>query len=134
MRALLPPPYGSRTLQWHYRSRDERLITFSNSREHLYDWSLTTFPGALPDTPLSHVLVPVPHARARVTNSVPDEVERVVELIVEHARERPDESLGVIALGNAHADAINEALRLKRGGLPDISDFFDEDQGGSRRS
>ena len=32
-----------RTLDWHYRSRDERLIAFSNA--HIYDRSLTTFPG-----------------------------------------------------------------------------------------
>ena len=46
MAALLPPPHGTRELKWHYRSYDERLITFSNAQESLYDWSLTTFPGA----------------------------------------------------------------------------------------
>ncbi len=37
--AILP----SRTLGWHYRSRDERLIAFSNA--YIYDQSLVTFPG-----------------------------------------------------------------------------------------
>ena len=32
-----------RMLLWHYRSRDERLIAFSNA--HIYDRTLTTFPG-----------------------------------------------------------------------------------------
>ena len=45
MGALLPPPIGTKRLNWHYRSRDERLIAFSNSQPQLYDWSLTTFPG-----------------------------------------------------------------------------------------
>jgi hypothetical protein len=45
MRALLPSPLGTKTLSWHYRSRDERLIAFSNAQESLYDWSLTTFPA-----------------------------------------------------------------------------------------
>lgn len=128
MRALLPPPYGSRTLAWHYRSRDERLITFSNAQESLYDWSLTTFPGALDDEPLRHVLVPFRTGAPRVTNSVPDEVAQVVELIIDHARTRPDESLGVIALGSAHADAITEALRLSRGEHADLAEFFEEEQ------
>jgi hypothetical protein len=46
MGALLPPPIGTKRLNWHYRSRDERLIAFSNAQPQLYDWSLTTFPGA----------------------------------------------------------------------------------------
>ena len=43
MSALLPIPWGTRSLGWHYRSRDERLIAFSN--HHVYDGRLTTFPG-----------------------------------------------------------------------------------------
>lgn len=49
---LLP----ARTLEWHYRSRDERLIAFSNA--HFYDWHLTTFPGINDSEPISHALVP----------------------------------------------------------------------------
>ena len=43
-------------LQWHYRSRDDRLIAFSNS--YIYGGSLTAFPGAIVDSPISHSLVP----------------------------------------------------------------------------
>src|SRR5690606_13479923 len=111
LRALLPPPHGTRVLSWHYRSKDERLITFSNAQESLYDWTLTTFPGALPGDSISHVLVPFGPGAATVTASVSDEVERVVELVIEHARTRPEESLGVIALGSTHANRIAEALR-----------------------
>ena len=128
MRALLPPPQGTSELKWHYRSRDERLITFSNAQESLYDWSLTTFPGAIDDEPLRHVLVPFSPDQARVTASSPGEVRRVVELVIEHARSRPRESLGVIALGIRHADAITEALRLARGEHPELEEFFAEDQ------
>ena len=128
MRALLPPPHGTYELKWHYRSRDERLITFSNAQESLYNWSLTTFPGASDDEPLRHVLVPFSPERVRVTASSPAEVGRVVELVIDHARTRPSESLGVIALGVRHADAINEALRLARGEHPELEAFFAEDQ------
>ena len=38
MGALLPPPNGTKTLNWHYRSHDERLIAFSNAQQSLYDW------------------------------------------------------------------------------------------------
>jgi len=43
--------------------------------------------------------------------SVKAEVDKVVELILEHARTRPRESLGVIALGVKHAERIDAALR-----------------------
>ena len=128
MRALLPPPHGTRELKWHYRSRDDRLITFSNAQESLYDWSLTTFPGAIDDEPLRHVLVPFSPDQVRVTASSPGEVRQVVELVLEHARSRPRESLGVIALGIRHADAITEALRHARGENPELEEFFAEDQ------
>ena len=128
MRALLPPPHGTRDLTWHYRSRDERLVTFSNAQASLYDWSLTTFPGATDDEPLRHVLVPFSPEQARVPASSPAEVGRVVDLVIDHARTRPSESLGVIALGIRHADAISEALRLARGEHPELEAFFAEDQ------
>jgi very-short-patch-repair endonuclease len=112
MRALLPPPLGTRVLSWHYRSKDERLITFSNAQESLYGWSLTTFPGALPGDAINHVLVEHTPVASSQLNSSPDEVARVVELVIEHATTRPDESVGVIALGITHSERIAEALRL----------------------
>ena len=57
MGSLLPPPKGTRTLSWHYRSKDERLIAFSNAQPNLYDWALTTFPGVASGECLSHTLV-----------------------------------------------------------------------------
>ena len=46
-----------------------------------------------------------------VTGDADDEVAEVVRLILEHARTRPSESLGVIALGMRHAERIDAALR-----------------------
>jgi very-short-patch-repair endonuclease len=52
----------------------------------------------------------------------------VVRLILEHARERPEESLGVIAMGAKHAERIDEALRRAIVGHPDLESFFEENQ------
>ena len=138
----------SRMLNWHYRSRDERLIAFSNA--HLYDRALTTFPGAAGGDCIQHVLVPLVPGRAGQEESVADEVRvgrvglgrlgdpagqeesvadevgEVVRLVLEHARTRPDESLGVIAMGVKHANRITEALRLARAERPELAGFFDE--------
>jgi very-short-patch-repair endonuclease len=114
----------SRMLTWHYRSRDERLIAFSNA--HLYDRTLTTFPGVGGGDCVHHVLVPFSPGRAGQEESVADEVREVVRLVLEHARTRPDESLGVIAMGIRHANRITEALRLARAEHPELAAFFDE--------
>jgi very-short-patch-repair endonuclease len=128
MRALLPPPWGTRVLNWHYRSKDERLITFSNAQESLYGWSLTTFPGALPGDAIGHVLVEHTPMASSQMNSSPAEVQRVVELVIEHATNRPDESLGVIALGITHAERIAEALRLAATTNPALAVIGAEDR------
>ena len=115
MRTLLPVPHGTRTLSWHYRSKDERLISFSNSRPTLYDWSLTTFPGALGGPSIKHVLAPFNPSSSGINVSPQAEVQRVVELVIEHALDRPDESLGVVTLGLKHAERVEERLRAELG-------------------
>ncbi len=127
MTILLPPPVGTRTLNWHYRSRDERLIAFSNAQPTLYDWSLTTFPGTDGGECLRHELVPFVAGTAGQEESAALEVTTVVQLVLEHAREHPDESLGVIAMGIKHADRITEALRRTRLNHPEQDPYFGED-------
>ncbi|HEV8219158.1 MAG TPA: AAA domain-containing protein, partial [Streptosporangiaceae bacterium] len=103
----LTPLLPTCPLNWHYRSRDERLVAFSNDR--IYGGALTTFPGVARDDCLRHVVV----------SSVDDEVAEVVRLILEHARQRPEESLGVIALGMRHAERVDTALRAALAAVPD---------------
>jgi very-short-patch-repair endonuclease len=126
LRPLLP----TAALAWHYRSRDERLVAFSNSR--IYGGALTTFPGVVRDDCLRHVVVAQGPGTGQET-SVDAEVGRVVELILDHAREHPAESLGVIALGIKHAERIDAALRTalaklgENGGDQGLETFFAED-------
>jgi very-short-patch-repair endonuclease len=124
LEALLPF-LDFRMLSWHYRSRDERLIAFSNA--HLYAKQLTTFPGVSGPDCVKHELVPFHHGEIGSDVSAADEVQRVVGLILDHAERRPDESLGVIAMGIKHADRIDEALRRALAGRDDdLEEFFDE--------
>ncbi|MBO0775964.1 MAG: DNA helicase, partial [Actinobacteria bacterium] len=121
LRPLLP----TAPLTWHYRSRDERLVAFSNSR--IYDGALITFPGVIRDECLRHVVVSAP-AGAGTETALGQEAQTVVDLVLEHARQRPEESLGVIALGIRHAERIDEILRAALAGHPDLEEFFGEDQ------
>ena len=121
LRPLLP----TAPLNWHYRSRDERLVAFSNER--IYGGALTTFPGVLRDDCLQHVVVKQ-DGRAGQEASVAAEVDKVVELVLEHASSHPQESLGVIALGVRHAERIDLALRSALESVePDVEVFFADD-------
>ncbi|GAA4086393.1 AAA domain-containing protein [Nonomuraea soli] len=120
LRPLLP----TWPLTWHYRSRDERLVAFSNTR--IYGGALTTFPGVFRGDCLRHVVVAQTPGPGQET-SVTAEVDKVVELILDHARARPGESLGVIALGMRHADRIDAALRQALAVHHELEDFFAED-------
>lgn len=111
-------------LRWHYRSRDARLIAFSNN--HIYAESLTAFPGTAQESPLVFHQLDLPPIPGRSSRSHPDEVEKIVDLIIHHARHHPRESLGVIAFGSHHANNIEEGLRRRLSGEDgqSLDEFF----------
>lgn len=109
-------------LTWHYRSLDERLIAFSN--RHLYSDRLVTFPGVGLVDPVRFIEV---HQTAGVDGqeeSSSVEVVQVVEAVLEHAAQRPQESLGVIAMGIKHAYRIEAQLARMRLDHPELDEFF----------
>ena len=123
MTGFLQPPW---TLEWHYRSRDETLIAFSN--RHIYQGSLITFPGPGGPPAVAHELVPAIPDQDGQEESAPLEVRRVVDLVLQHAAERPGESLGVIALGLKHARRVDAAIEEARRSRPDLDEFFDQNR------
>jgi very-short-patch-repair endonuclease len=115
------------SLDWHYRSRDERLIAFSNY--HIYGNRLITFPGARTGIPpVTQSLVVQTFGFDGEEESSSDEVTRVIELIFEHATKRPRESLGVITMGIRHAQRIQVALDAAARDRSDLEAFFALDQ------
>ncbi|MFL6099523.1 MAG: hypothetical protein ACJ71T_06185 [Actinomycetales bacterium] len=64
---------------------------------------------------------------ASAIESTEQEVQHVVSLVMEHAANRPESSLAVLALNRLHADRIREAVRLERGVHPRVAEFFDAD-------
>lgn len=111
-------------LEWHYRSRDESLIAFSN--RNIYGDRLITFPGTGGGAAVSHVRVEQAVARDGEEDSVSDEVRRVLDLVVEHAKARPGETLGVITMGIKHQDRILGALDSAIEADPQLATFLDE--------
>jgi very-short-patch-repair endonuclease len=110
-------------LNWHYRSRDESLIAFSN--HHIYDGRLVTFPGPGGTAAMSHVFVDYIPASDGQEDSSGGEAQKVVELVLEHARNTPGRTLGVITMGIKHANRIQVFLDKEMPRYPELAEFFD---------
>jgi very-short-patch-repair endonuclease len=130
VKSVLPPLLGVRSLQWHYRSEDERLIAFSNQHPDLYASRLITAPSTSSGAPFVYHLVE--GALSEVTGKSPTaEIRQTVELAINHLRTRPDLSLAVIALGQEHARNIQNEFSRQTGDDPNIS-LFPEGKPGER--
>lgn len=120
---------ASRMLRWHYRSRDETLIAFSN--RFIYDGRLVTFPSAHPghsDYGVHLVYVAEGVYDRSATRTNPIEAGRVVDLIFERAeryvRRTDRRSVGVVAFSEAQMLAILQILEKRRQERPDLDPFF----------
>ncbi len=118
-----------KTLKWHYRSRHEDLIAFSNHR--FYDDKLITFPAAKAQTDsLGVKLVYVPdgvYDRGGKRNNL-NEAEKVADLVFEHFRNYPKKTLGVVTFSIAQMEAVEEAIDRRLKDKPDFEQFFKEDR------
>lgn len=116
----------NRTLLWHYRSRCEDLIAFSNS--HIYKNELITFPGSAiskADTGVEYYKVNDGVYEDRC--NIP-EAKKCVQLIIEHIENHPDLSLGIIAFSEKQQSAIEQVLYEYREEHPKYEWFFDENK------
>lgn len=127
---LLSPRMRNCWLLWHYRSQDERLIAVSNEFVYAKNGeSLTTFPGANRSDTLKFIKVDSPAQTLRSTDqSSSDEIRVVVEEVLNHAKNFPKQSLGVIAFGAEHANRLDAAIRIAAGKRPETRSFFDENK------
>lgn len=117
-------------LRWHYRSRRESLITFSN--RFIYNNELITFPSVL-DTQDSSAVTHhfVPNGRWVPTSSGsgginPVEADELAKLVVRQLEQEPDKSLGVITFNQAQQMAVLERLREIRSNRSDLAELLNE--------
>ena len=113
----------------HYRSHCEGLIRYSN--HYFYENRLLTFPGPGGDGDeqcVRDVLVSDGIYDAGQTRTNRREAERVVELVFELMRQRPDnESVGVVTLSRAQADLIEQLIDQRRLLEREFDDRFSEE-------
>jgi very-short-patch-repair endonuclease len=120
---MMIPFVRSRYLDWHYRSRDESLINFSN--HYLYQDRLVTFPGPGGPPVIGHALVKQELGADGQEESSNAEVRKVIELVLDQARKRPTETLGVITMGIRHMNRVQAALDRELDKHADLHEFFD---------
>ena len=113
-------------LRWHYRSRYEQLIAFSN--KNFYEGELITFPASKADAP--GVGIDYYHANSvfeRKTHTNRKEAEFIVELIYQNIDKFPDRSLGVIVFSAAQQELVDNLLAKRRQNTPEKEYFFKND-------
>lgn len=116
----------SHRLSWHYRSRHESLIAFSNCS--YYDNELTTFPAA--ETRPSAVewrQVPGVYAKGKGRNN-PIEAKAIVDEIVRRLTDpaftASGRSIGVITLNSEQQKLVSDLLDQARTEYPEIEPHF----------
>ncbi len=114
-------------LKWHYRSQHESLIEVSN--QEFYENRLVCPPSPAESTAelgLSFEFVGGTYYRGSGRGNNPEEAEAVMKAVLEHARTRPDESLGIVAMSQSQQTTIqNEAERM-RALHPELNSFCSE--------
>ncbi len=108
------------SLKWHYRSRHESLITFSNHR--YYDDSLVTFPSPVTDdvaVKFRRVAGVYDRGGSRTNRA---EAEAIVAGIEEHYLDpkKRDLTLGVVTFNQTQQSLIDTLLDARRRANPDL--------------
>ncbi|PWT94547.1 MAG: hypothetical protein C5B53_12875 [Candidatus Melainabacteria bacterium] len=111
-----------RRLKWHYRSRHESLIAFSNSE--FYKGDLFTFPG--PDTGVQDRGLSFEYVKGVYQGSGinPIEAKAVADAVCQHIRECPELTLGVGTFNVKQQTLIRDELDKRRREDPSLEFFF----------
>ena len=124
--AILLP---EKTLRWHYRSKHESLIAFSNA--NIYNNAMITFPSnidKMKDNGVEYIYVENGFYDRGGKKGNVNEAKEVAELVFKHIKEQPQRSLGVIAFGEVQQLAIESAVQEFRLQNQQYEDFFAEDK------
>ena len=108
----------ARYLGWHYRSKHESLITFSN--QNFYDGRLVTFPSA--DDMVKHVTWQhvdgfYDYGKTRTNQA---EAETIVEEAIKRLKCQPERSVGIVAFSKQQSDLIEDIWEQRMQDFPEL--------------
>lgn len=111
-----------RTLRWHYRSKHESLIAFSNSQ--FYDGRMVVFPSPYKrNRKLGVNYRYVKDGIYQDRRNAP-EARRVVDAVIEHMLTNQEESLGVVTLNQTQRELIEDLFDKKVRNLAGIAEYI----------
>lgn len=111
-----------RRLTWHYRSRHESLIAFSN--HHFYGGELRIFPSPeAANAGISRVFVAEGFFDDQLNRK---EADVMVEAICGHLQNAPGESLGVAVMNKRQSERIEEQLEKRGKGDPALREMIND--------
>lgn len=117
---------SNRSLLWHYRSKNEDLITFSNKQ--IYNNNLITFPSSevsVADHGVEYCYVKngVYTERSNI-----EEAKMCLKLVIEHIEKYPSRSLGIIAFSEKQQSIIEDTIQKYRMKNSKHESFFTENK------
>lgn len=120
------PLFRLRRLRWHYRSRHESLIAFSNTA--FYDGNLVVYPSPYRDSVEYGIkFVKVSNGRFVDQRNI-EEAEVVVRAVEHHVLHSPDESLGVVAMNIKQTEQIERMLEERSKDNPLLREALDKNK------
>ena len=114
-------------LRWHYRSRDESLIAFSNI--NFYGNRLFTFPSTKNHRKgTTKVKFHYVENGLFINRQNEKEAEEVVKLVFNHFKDYPKLSLGVVTFGLGQSQLIEKKVQQLRNNNIQYEEYFNEDK------
>lgn len=116
--------FPSRSLNWHYRSRHQSLIAFSN--RHFYDNKLVVFPSPYPNNvSLGLHYHYIANGNYAGRQNLPEAIQ-VVDAVINHMLVNPGQSLGVVTLAITQRDLIEMLFEKKSKSFPQVQKFLSD--------
>ncbi len=109
-------------LNWHYRSRFEELIAFSNN--FIYEGRLVSFPAAQAETAWNGVSYRYVLDAVYASNINIKEAQAVVETVFLNLQKFPQRSLGVVTFSIKQQALIERLLEQERLRRPEFEEYF----------
>jgi superfamily I DNA and/or RNA helicase/very-short-patch-repair endonuclease len=115
--------FKTRRLRWHYRSKHESLIAFSN--KHFYDSDLVLFPSPFKTSDEFGVkLHKVIRGRFNNRRNI-EEAQEVARCAAKHLLDNPKESIGIVAMNAEQRDEIERQLDQLSKDRPEIAEAIE---------
>lgn len=110
------PMFKTRRLRWHYRSKHESLIAFSN--QSFYDSDLVLFPSPFKTSSEFGVKLHRVQRGRFVNRRNVEEASELIKTVATHLIEKPHESIGIVAMNSEQRDEIEKQLDQQAKGFP----------------